>query len=226
MLTLEEVKNALPVHLKTAATPHLVDMLNNIPLDPEIADTIRNNFVSYSIVLKDGKFKMEDYLNAVAYVSFKVMGYSNQESYSRTFPQRYAELVAKGTSGKDISSYVAAYNKNKLVNLIYEQTVIPTWLLNQDVYQKAINVQLDIMTSAKSEMVRMQAANSLLTHLKRPETKEVNVNLGVTETSGMKELTDLMTQLAEKQIKSIEGGTATRDIAHQMLTIDGTAEEM
>ena len=226
MLTLEEVKKAMPPALRSSVNENLVNSINNIPIDPEIAENIRNNFITYTSVLKDGKYKMSDYMNAVAYVTFKLMGYTNNEAYARTFPQRYAEFGAKGKSAKDIASHVAAYAKNKLVNALLEQSSIPTWLLNQDIYQKAINTQADIMVNAKSEMVRMQAANSLLTHLKRPETKEMNINLGVQETSGMKELNDLMTQLAEKQLNSIQNGTSTREIAHQSIIIDGEAEEI
>ena len=87
--TLEDVKKAVPSHIRSNITQPLVDTLNNIAADPLIAEDIRNNFISYSAVLKEGKFKVEDYLNAVAYVSYKVMGNTNEESYAKTFPHRY-----------------------------------------------------------------------------------------------------------------------------------------
>jgi len=217
MLTIQEVHTALPPHAKGAATQELVDKLNAISADPEIATVIRENFVSHTIVLKEGRFKVEDYLNAVSFVSFKMMGYSNRESYVRTFPVRYQALAAKGTSDKDISAYVAGYNKNKLVNLILEQTLIPIWVLNQDIYQKAISSQVDLMLGAKSEMVRTQAANSLLLHLKPPEKKQIDLNIGMTETSGMAELKAMLGALANQQLAAIGSGVTTREIAHQKL---------
>lgn len=69
-------------------------MVNSISSDPQAASTIRENLISYSGVMRDGKFKTEDYVNAVAYVSYKIMGYTNQESYQRTFPSRYQALMA------------------------------------------------------------------------------------------------------------------------------------
>jgi len=200
-------------------------MVNSISSDPEQARVIRENFIGYSSCLLKGRFKSEDYVHAVAYVSYKLMGYNNQESYARTFPARYRGLVAKGTSSKDISSYVHAYNKNKLVNLILEQSVIPSWVLNQDVYQKAINTQLELMVTAKSEKVRSDAANSILTHLKKPEKAEIELNIGVQETSGMKELKDALTSMAEKQRELITSGATTREVAHQPL-IEGTAKDI
>lgn len=217
MLTVQEIKESLPVHLKTAATQELTDKVNQIAQDPEAARDIRENFISYIHVLKEGKFKTEDYLNAVAYVSYKIMGYTNQESYKRVFPQRYQAQVAKGASDKDISAYVAAYNKGKLVNLILEQTLVPSWVLNQDIYQKAINVQAELMLSAASEKVRAEAANSLLTHLKKPESKQVELSIGVEDTSGMNELKDMLSSLAQRQQDLIGQGMTTREIAHQDL---------
>lgn len=225
MLTQDDVRQALPIHLKNAATKELVDALNNIPLDPEVADTIRDNFISYSKVLKEGKYKIEDYMNAIAYVTFRMMGYNNQESYARTFPQRYNALVAQNKSSKDISSYVAMYNKGKLVNAIMEQSMIPVWLINHDVMQKAINHQVYLMENAKSEMVQMQAAKALMDTLKKPESKDINVNIGTTEDKGVEELRNMMVGLAERQKQLIEQGVSTRDIAHQKL-IDVTPKEV
>ena len=225
MLTKSEVRQAMPIHLKSAATDGLVDMLNNIPLDPETADTVRNNFISYTNVLKDGKYKLEDYTYATAYVTFRMMGYNNQESYARTFPDRYARLTSEGKSSKEISSYVAAYNKNKLVNAIMEQAMIPTWLLNGDVLQKAINHSVYLMENARSEMVQVQAAKALMDTLKKPESKDVNLNIGTTNDAGIEELRQMMAGMAERQQKLIESGVNTKEIAHQRLMIDVTPED-
>lgn len=220
MVTLEEVERALPPQLKSKATPKLVNVLNNLATDPEHAESIRNNFISYSSVLRDGVFKLEDYLNAVAYVSFKMMGYNNKESYQRTFPQRYSALVARGATEKDISAYIAAYNKNKLVNLVLEQALIPSWILNQDAYQKAINTQLELMATSNSDFVRTQAANSILTHLKRPETKQVELKIDSSASDGIAELKDSMMRLAEKQKELIEMGAPTKTITHEPIIIE------
>ena len=223
MLTKKEVASALPPALKGSAES-LTDILNNIQADPEVADDIRRNFISYTSVLSNGRYKLDDYLNAIAYVSFKLMGHNNEESYARAFPDRYQKLVAKGTSRKDIASYVSSYTKGKLVTAIMTQASIPTWLLNADHFQEAINTQVTLMNTAKSEMVRFQAANSLLTHLKRPETQDVNINLGVQDNDGIASLKAMMLDLAEQQKGLIQQGVATRDIAHQKL-IDVTPEE-
>lgn len=217
MLTIQEVEKALPPNLKTAVTQSFVDRINGIVSDPIVAEQVRNNFISYTKVLQDGKFKTEDYLHAVTYCSFKLMGLSNQDAYFRTFPQRHAALVAKGTSAKDIASYVSMYNKGKLVNMIMEQTLVPSWVLNQDAYQKAINTQVELMTTAASEMVRTQAANSLLTHLAKPKEAGPLVNIDMRENSGMNELKDALVKLATQQRELIQSGVSTKTIAEQTI---------
>jgi hypothetical protein len=213
MLTVDDISKALPPSLRSAATQQLADQVNNIIADPLVAESVRENFVSYASILKDGKFKMEDYLHAVVYVGFKLMGMSNKRAYELTFPARMNNLIGRGATGKDISAYVSAYAKGKLVNLLLEQSMIPTWVLNQDAYQKAINKQVSLMATANSELVQTQAANSLLTHLKKPEVKEFQISMETKENSGMRQLMDTMASLAQRQLDLIANGVSTKDIA-------------
>lgn len=223
MLTPNDIAQALPANLKSAATQSLADKINQAAADPVIAEQIRDNFVSYTSVLQEGRYKTEDYLNAVVYVSYKLMGLSNQEAYQHTFPQRYTALKQRGATDKDISAYVTAYHKGKLVSRIMEQTLTPHWVLNQEIYQKAINVQADLMANANSEKVRCDAANSILTHLARPKEAAPAVQIDVNVGSGMNELKDMLQRMAQKQVELIENGVDTKTIAGQPL-IEGKAK--
>ena len=98
MLTADQIEKALPPTLRSAVTTALVDKINTAVADPEMAETIRDNFMSYSTVLREGKHKTEDYLSAVMYVSFKLMDMTNKEAYARAFPLRYASLLARGAT--------------------------------------------------------------------------------------------------------------------------------
>ena len=229
MLTLSVVEKALPANLRSFASQALVDRINSSVADPIIAEQIQQNFISYTGVLRDGKYKTDDYLSAVMYVSYKLMGNSNQDAYFKTFPQRHAALLAKGTSVKDISAYVAAYARGQLVNKIMEQTIVPSWVLNQHMYQEALNTQADLMINARSEMVRATAANSILTHLTKPKEVGPLINLNIGDTSGMAELKDLLRNVAVQQREAIQNGVPTHLIAAQKIidvTIDETAENV
>ena len=225
MLTLDQFKLALPDKVKKSINQELIDQINNTLSDPEMFESYRDNLISYTKVMADGKFKVTQYIDAVRYVSFKLMGCTNIEAYTKTFPDKYQRFVQQGVSAKDIASYVTAYNKSKLVNLIFEQTLIPTHVLNQDLYQRALNVQADLMINAKSEKVRCDAANSLLTQLKAPEVKKVELDIGVKEDSSIAALRATTLELARQQRLMVESGAMNaQEIAHGKLIIEGTAE--
>lgn len=225
MLTLDQFKLALPDKVKKSINQELIDQINNTLSDPEMFEQYRDNLISYTKVMADGKFKVTQYIDAVRYVSFKLMGCTNIEAYTKTFPDKYQRFIQQGVQAKDIASYVTAYNKSKLVNLIFEQTLIPTHVLNQDLYQRALNVQADLMMNAKSEKVRCDAANSLLTQLKAPEVKKVELDIGVKEDSAIAALRQTTMELARQQRLMVESGAMNaQDVAHGRLIIEGTAE--
>ncbi len=225
MLTLEQVQASIPPQTKIKVDQEFVDKLNSLSSDEDLCKEFRENFISYTNILKQGKFKLDDYLNAVKFVTFLLMGFNNKESYQRAFPERYFDMKQRGLTDKEISSFVSAYRKNKLVNNIFEQTLTPTWILNADLHQKALNTQADLMLTAKSEKVRCDAANSILTHLKQPEKKEIELNIGVKDSSGLNELKNTMTLLAQQQSEMIKQGVSTKEIAHQSIMVDVTPDE-
>ena len=226
-LTVEQFRQALPDKVKKSINQELIDQINTTLSDPDMYEAYRDNLLSYTKVMSDGRFKVAEYINAVKYVSHKLMGCTNIEAYSKTFPDKIARFTAQGVAPKDIASYVTAYNKSKLVNLIMEQTLIPSYVLNQDLYQKALNVQAELMVSAKSEKVRSDAANSLLTHLKMPETQKVELEIGVKEDSAISALRATTMELARQQRMMLEAGAMNaQEVAHSRLVIDGEAKEI
>lgn len=216
-LTVLDVSQAVPANLKSAVTQQFVDTINNVVADPELAEQIRNNFVSFASVLRDGKYKMQDYLNAVTYTSFKMMDMSNHDAWCSTFPHRHAALVAAGKDKKHISSHVSMYTKGKLVAAVAEASFIPTWILNRDIQQKAINRLADLMMNAASEKVQAEAASSLLTHLAKPKESGPLVNIQMLESSGMNEMKEMLETMARQQQELLRNGMTTKDIAGQRI---------
>ena len=84
--------------------------------------------------------------------------------------------------------------------------MVPTWILNQDVFQSAINTQYELMMDEEvSPKVRSDAANSLLTHLKKPEvaTKaEIKIDIGLND--GMAALEQQIVAISRRQLELIE----------------------
>ena len=219
-MTIDQFKQALPDKMKQSVNQELINQINVTLSEPELYEAYRDNLLSYTRVMADGKFKVSQYIDAVRYVSHKLMGCTNIEAYTKTFPDKYNRFVQQGVVAKDIASYVTAYNKTKLVNLIYEQTLIPSYVLNQDLYQKALNVQAELMVSSGSDKVRCDAANSLLTHLKMPETQKVELDINVKEDSSIGALRASTLELVRQQRLMMESGALNaQEIGHSKLVI-------
>jgi hypothetical protein len=223
-LSVEEFKQSLPKQIHKRVSKSVMDSINLILTDTTVRDHFRENLLSYTNVLQSGKFKIGCYVDAVKYVSYKLLGYNNQESYQKTFPGRVTILIQDGATEKSISAYVAAYNRNKLVNLIWEQTLIPSFVLNAELYQKAINTQAHLMLTSTSDKVQCEAANSLLHHLKPPGVKKIELDIGMKDNGTIAELKEVTAKLAEQQKKMIEGKQLTPlQVAHSSLVIDGSS---
>lgn len=222
LVTVEELRNALPPAVKRNFNDEHLQHIQATLNDPEMYDHYRDNFISYAKVMEEGKFKISNYIDAVKYVSHKLMGKTNKDAFCAVFPDKINSWKAQGITEKDQASYMTAYHKSKLVSKILEQSLIPSWVLNQDLYQKALNVQAELMVHANSEKVRSDAANSILTHLKPPETQKIQLDVGVKEDNMLTALKQQTLELiAAQKAALMAGATTISDIANSRLTIEG-----
>ena len=222
-LTVDVVKSAVPRSLRGNITKELVDNLNKISNDPDVGEEFRENVIGYADVMKSGNYRMDDYISAVKYIGYKLRGDTNIAAYTKTFPDRVKRYHGNGVT--DISPWVTSYSKSKLVNEMLGRSMVPTHILNADVHQKAINVLANLMVTAHSEKVRSDSANSLLTHLKPPETAKIEIDMNVTKQDGIEDLTKATMELVKNQRLAIEAGARTaKDVAHSKLVIDVEAE--
>lgn len=220
-LTVAQFKEALPDKMKKNISQEVIDGVNALLADPNLAEQYRDNLIGYTSVMEGGKYKLESYVQAVKYVTHKVSGKTNLDAYVATFPAKYQDFLARNVAQKDIASYICAYNKGKLVNLILEQTLIPNYILNQDMYQKALNTQMELMTSSLSDKVRCEAANSILTHLKMPEKFKIELDVGEKLGGTMEALRASTMALVEQQQIMIDRGLQSpQGIAESKLLID------
>lgn len=180
----------------------------------------KDNIIGYMSILNDpnSRFKVTDYLNAVKYVTHKLSGISNKDAYTKTFPDRVARIYREGGSDKDLNAYVAMYTKSKLVVKMLEQSLVPTYVLNADLYQEGLNTLATLMRDAKSEKVRADAANSLVNALKRPENAKLEIDIGIKQDSSINDLREAAKELARKQREElISGSIDAKEVAEAKL---------
>ena len=213
VLTKEQLQGSMPKKFRHNVTDEMVSFINATKGD-EFRDVYKENLIGFASVIESGRYKMLDYVNAVKFVSYKLIGDSNTIAYAKTFPDRYQRLVDKNTPMKTIASFSTAYNKGDLVHKILERTLVPVHILNMDVHQEAINTQAELMRTAKSETVRQKAAECLITQLKAPETAKIEVDVSYSNSS-IDELRETTRALAQQQLKMIQSGAVTAEhVAH------------
>ena len=221
VVTKDQLLRTLPKQVRSNLTDEILDSLNKSITDPNFREVYRENLLGFTSVIQDGKYKLQSYIDAVKYVTYKFTGSKDIEAYAKTFPDRYQRLVEEGASSKTISSYAATYKKTQLVQKIFEQNMIPVHIFNADIFQKAINVQAQLMVSANSEKVRSDAANSLLSHLKPPEIKKIELDVGIKQDKSLDDLREATRELVEIQKKQLEAKTITpKEIAHSKIVRD------
>ena len=225
MLELEAVKRLVPKSQRSLITQEYLDTIEASVNNPDIADAFKENFITYLNVLSTGKYKMQDYIAAVKYISFKLLGYSNIDAYAATFPERYQRLKNEGQ--KQIDAFVSMYNKNKLVMQIYEQTMVPSYVLNAPLHQEALNELAQMIHDPSIRgMAKVKACEAILTHTKAPEIVKGELTIGIEENDTIASLRDVVEKLANTQRNVLEHrGMSLKEVAESRI-IDVEVEDV
>lgn len=219
---IEELKESLPRQHRSKVTPEFINDMNKLISDPDFGEVYSKNLITYTSVLQEGRFKLVDYFNACAFVSHKMLGHSSVSAYQKVFPDKVKDMVLRGVTPKDIHSYASMFNKNKLVSLIYEQTLIPDYIMYASIRHKAIATQASLLNSDNEHIVQ-KAADSLMNHLKAPEQSNMTIDIGVKDGGIISDLANALANLSNQQRGMIIDGSCTaKDIAHQAII---TSEE-
>ena len=224
MLALESVKKLVPKNQRTLITQEFLDKLEASVSDSLVAEQFKENFVTYLNVLSKGKYKMEDYINAVKYVSFKLLGYSNINAYIATFPERYERLKTEGQT--QIEAFVSMYNKNKLVMQIYEQTIVPSYVLNAPMHQQALNTLASMIVDDDVRgMTKVKACEAILQYTKQPDVVKGELTIGIEQSDTINDLREITENLADTYRVMLEKkGMRLKDVAEANI-IDITPSE-
>ena len=213
-LELAVVKKLLPKSHTTLLTQDFLDRIEASVSDSIIAEQFKENFVTYANVLRGGKYSMEDYVNAIKYISFKLLGYTNKDAYISTFPERYAKLVK---NNQHVDAFVQAYNRGKIVNQIYEQTMVPTYILNAPLHQEALSELAKMIRDPNVRgMTKVKACETILNYTKPPEVAKAEITIGMEQQDTISELREVTEGLASLLQQSItDGNWSLKEIAEK-----------
>lgn len=208
MIEIDVVKKLVPRSQRTLITEEFLQTIEDIAKDSKLGELYKENFITYLNVLSKGKYKMEDYLSAVKYISFKLLNYTNIDAYASTFPERYQRLKDEGQT--QIDSYVSMYNKNKLVMQIYEQTLIPTYVLNAPLHQEALTELAKMISDPDVRgMTKVKACETILQYTKAPEIIKNELVIGIEQQDTIADLREVTENLASTYKNLLESGAKT-----------------
>lgn len=224
-LSKEDFVTALPSNVTKGVNSAVVDYVNEALADQDTRERFKENLFNYNKILSEGKYKVSDYISAVMYISFKSMNYTNIEAFERAFPDKMARYTREGKTMDQIHNFVSAYNRTKLVVALTAQAIIPTHILNQDLYQESINVNAKLMRNASREDVRQRAAEFLATHLAPPVDNKVKLDIGVSE-DFLSELRNATDRLVDGQLADIRSGRTTAAQIARTRIIEGVSKDV
>lgn len=227
MMDTADLTAALPKHLQKSFNQAVVASINEVLSDRDERERFRENFIGYSSVLLDGKYSVQQYVDAVKYVSFKTMGLTNLDSFRKTFPNKIARYKRDGKTIEKINAFVSGYNKTKLVTAMLKQAAVPLYILNQDAAQEAINAHLKILRTSTNDLAIVKAADSLLSHLAPPVETQVSLNIGVADNTLFDDFRKETAALARQQQEMIKAGHMTAaQIAESRIVSEVTYEDV
>lgn len=213
LLTVEEVQNALPSR-KNAITQELVDVLNEVKDEAEFqGEPLLNTAVVYEKLMINNKASVREFVDAIRFCAYLVtMDDNYTEAYKKTFYYRdfVKERISADTKSikyAELTSAASRYRRNnKLVAdlLVYSQAPLEIMFLGWR--YKAVGVLADTMMNAKLDRDKINAAKELLVATKGPETKRIELDIGVKENSAIASLNEQLSVMAGKQVMLLESG--------------------
>ena len=214
MLDIDTLRELIPKKQKNLVTENIVKIINETASDELIADEFKKNFVTYTNVISSGKYSLEEYNNAVHFLTMIMIGDSEIDAYSKVFPDRYKRLIEKGVDRSKISSYVSNYKNTKLVVQLLEQSMVPTYIVNAPLYQDALNHSIWLMYNAQSETVQQKSAEAVMVQLKAPEAAKLEVDISVNKGSVVDDYEQVMLEVAERKREAMLAGADVKSLAN------------
>lgn len=216
-LTLATVSSQLTSQQKLLISQETIDEINKLANDPEYGEEFLQSYMEHLKVLADApKNTHRQYVNAVKFFSLVEAGNTLTDAYIKVFPDRYEARreYEDEDAGKEIIRKAASrYNGGKMVNDIRRVASIPVQLIHRHLLHEAILENANLMKTARSEMVRQKAADTLIRELKPAEDATINVKVDDGSGSVIQELHKATVALAAEQKKAVLAGIPMKSIA-------------
>ncbi|MEE8598067.1 MAG: hypothetical protein V3S69_00845 [Dehalococcoidales bacterium] len=214
-LTLVTVQSQLTKQQKLMVNEETLADINKLARDDSYGEEFLESYLDHLNVLAEAPRNTHaQYLNAVKFFSLVEAGNSLTDAYIKVFPERF-EAAKRGNPQGDkelIRGNASRYNSSKMVNEIRRVATMPVQLIHRHLLHEAILETASLMTTAKSEMVRQKAADTLIRELKPAEDAVIKIDVNDGSKSIIEELRSAAQTLAAKQHEAVLAGTPLKEI--------------
>ena len=199
--------------------------------NPTYAEYFRNIWVDSLDLMSSsntgGKaYSYKELANACLFMTYRMAGDTKIKAYCKVFPERFERLKNEGENNSRLYEYAELYSRNKICTEIATKISIPTHILYQDAFHKAMRVSVDIMMDEKvSPKVRVEAAANVMNHTKQPEIKKAELDISIKETDDLQQLRQALSDLSSKQHQMIlDGNYSVVDVSKEVIYIEDKDE--
>ena len=95
MFTYDELVSLVPKKQKTLITQSLVDLMNAVGVNDDTAEEFKQNFVTYSSIIGEGKYSVTEYKNAIQFITLLMLEDVTFPSPSSAFTPLYYPLQSQ-----------------------------------------------------------------------------------------------------------------------------------
>jgi len=224
MLPYEQFKEQLGKKGKFL-TEDTYEEIKKLEEDPDYGEEFIDAYATYFYVLDRGKWSTKKYMAAMKYFILVEQGMPQVDAYIKTFPERLANRHARDQGRDNMHGEASRYNNSPLVTEIRKVAGIGIQLTHRHLLLEALDRTADLMRSARSEVVKQKAAETLIRELKPTEDTKIQLDIGLDMKDSLADIRKATEELALAQLQSIQAGKAVKEIA-EMHVIDADIEEV
>lgn len=231
-LTLATIKSQLTKSQKLLVDEETVSEINKLAIDPEYGPEFLQSYLEHLNILAEApRNNHTQYLHAMKFFSLVEANNSLTDAYVKVFPDRFArrEKGNPNCSPEEVKALLrgeaSRYNASKLLADIRRVALIPIHLIHRHLLHDAIEVNAELMLTARSEMVRQKAADTLIRELKPAEDAVLQIKVDDGRTSVIEQLAKATQELAAKQHEAILAGVPIQQISSSKI-IEGEVIEV
>lgn len=226
-LDLQVLQSQLTKKQQNMLNQGTVDELNKLIDDPDYGEEFVDMYRDHlNILSQNSKYTSNGYMSAVKFFALIESGNNITNAYCKVFPERLKRRLDRGQSKDDIRGEASRFNTTALVNEIRKVAGIPINLIYRHLLHEAILEQAELMRTARSEMVRQKAGDTLIRELKPTEDQVISVKVEDGTKSAIQQLREAAEKLAIQEMQSAKAGISLKTIIEGKIVTDLDEEQV